>query len=59
MRGLLPKRLRVHPGWRAGAGRKQGLNGVFVEGLLLPWPEAPRGGAAAVWSNSERLFLAL
>lgn len=47
MRGLLQKWLRVHPGCRAGAGRKLGLNGVFVQGGLLPRPEAQRGGAAA------------
>lgn len=47
MRGLLQKWLRVHPGCRAGAGRKLGLNGVFVQGGLLPRPEVQRGGAAA------------
>lgn len=50
MSGLLEERL-IHPGWRAGPGRKQGLNGVFVEACRSPGPRHEGWGAAVEQSR--------
>lgn len=59
MRGLLEAASHSPPRLMGWVGRKQCLNGIFVGSPLLPLPEAQRGGAAVVWSDAQRLFLAL